>query len=34
MGKLGSGYLKLLEETAVVSISHWHIVIFTLLLVQ
>lgn len=34
LGKLGSGYLKLLEEAAVVSISHRHIVIFALLLVQ
>lgn len=32
--KPGSGYLKLLEEAAVVSISHRHIVIFALLLVQ
>lgn len=30
----GSGYLEFLEEAAVVSISHRHIVILALLLVQ
>lgn len=34
LGEVGPEYLKLLEEAAVVSISHWHIVIFALLLVQ
>lgn len=34
VGEAGSGYLKLLEEAAVVSIGHGHIVIFALLLVQ
>ena len=34
LGKSGSGYLELLEEVAVVGVSHRHIVILALLLVQ
>lgn len=33
-GEAGPEYLKLLEEAAVVSVSHRHIVILALLLVQ